>query len=103
MAIEERKAESGVQSDPVAPIALPPPADELRNLLLVVVDLAESEEVSLADLERELAHRVAEQKGKIRLDILQRIDAKTVHVPVRDGILVAADQCRAHLRQSGDE
>src|SRR5438552_12264337 len=67
-------------------------ADETRDLLLVVIHLAKSEKILLPDAERKLTHRVAKRLRKVRLDELQRVDAKAIHVELGNEILVGTDQ-----------
>ena len=55
--------------------------NETRDLFLAVVDLPEGEEVALADLQ-----------GEVRLDVLERVDAKAVDIPFGDGMLIGPDE-----------
>src|SRR5204863_3967636 len=76
---EEREVESRVDADEISRLARPAP-DELRDLVLAIVDLPEREEVALADADRELAHRVPELLREVALDALERVDAEAVDV-----------------------
>ena len=76
---KKRKVQSRVHAHQIGPLGRLA-ANETRDLLLVIIHLAESEEVLFADTKGEFAHRVAKHLCEIRLDELQCVDAKSVHV-----------------------
>ncbi len=87
---EQRKVERRVDAVAVARAAVA--ADELGDRRLVVIDLAEGEEVRLAERQRELAHGVAEDLDRLGIDVFRRVDAEAVEVVAGDEVLVRHDQ-----------
>src|SRR5260370_12215295 len=78
----KRVVERGVDPDHVVGVAGRAP-DELGDVLLrlSIEDLAEGEEILLADSLGEFPHRAAEEPGSAAMQVAQRVNAKPVDVP----------------------
>ena len=81
---EERVIKRGIDADLIASIVGVAP-DEARDVLLgpAVQDLAEGEEVLLADAQGELAGRVAKGLGQIALEVPERVDPENPSISNR--------------------
>src|SRR6266481_1434532 len=88
---EQRIVEGRVHANDVAGGSGVAP-DEERDRVLVVIHLAEREEVLFARAQRELTHGIAENPLELRRNEFQRIDAKAVDVEFRYHILIGSDQ-----------
>jgi hypothetical protein len=66
---KKREVESRVYAHQIGPLGRLA-TYETRDLLFLVINLAESEKVFLADTKGEFAHRVAKDLGEIPLDVL---------------------------------
>ena len=108
--IEQRIVECGIDADQFALIA-GVASDESGDVLfgIRVEDLAEGEEVFLADAQGELAHGIAEQAREVSFQIAQRVDAESVDIEAGDHVLIGADQealqigvCCHHLLEDAE-
>src|SRR5215813_8391543 len=102
--VEKWIVERRIASHQLAPV-VGVVADELGDVLLClwIEDLAEGEEVFLADAEGKLAHGVAKEPWQITLQISQGVDAKPVYVVARDHVLVGPNQKALKIRVSREQ
>src|SRR5580704_234959 len=87
---KERKIKGGVDAETIGVGAVS--ADELGDRVFVVVDFAECEKVSFADRLSEFANGVPEHLNVMGRYMLDRINAETINVELRDDELVGEDQ-----------
>ena len=99
---EERKVERCVDAHHVTRDRNVAP-DVLRDLPLVVVDLAVGEEILLAYGEREFSDSVTETQGELPIQVFQGVDSKSVDIVGSDKVLESADQDVAQLVARGEQ
>ena len=75
----------------------------MSSSALPIEDLAEGEEVLLADAEGEFAKGVAEQLRKVALEVAERVDAEAVDVVACDDVLIGANQELLQIGKIGAE